>query len=237
MNEILAQLERIVALGYSAYGIFDDWLDLMLWALQRNDKEYLKVVHKYRNTAPEGKREIDFFCRAFGLLLALMKETNNEILGELYMQWNMANKFRGQFFTPKNIATMMANLIYPHGNILDPACGAGILLVEAIKTMTNEQLDAAVFYAQDIDLTCVTMCALNLCFFNVNDYIIWGDTIRYEVNKVYETRRSPIGGSVRLLSPEETSTFVESYRAALRKTLDAPSHSTLPDTTSQLHLF
>jgi hypothetical protein len=237
MQDILKELEHIVAMGYSAYGIFEDWLELMLTALQRNDEEYLKIVHKYRNTAKTSEREIDYFCAAFGRLLVHMKRTNEETLGELYMQWNMANKFRGQFFTPKNIAAMMARMLNPQGRIIDPACGAGILLVEAIKAMDNKKLDASVFYAQDIDLTCVNMCALNLCFFNVNGFVIWGDTYTGEIKKVYRTTRSAIGGSVRLLSPEETEQFGEKHREAVAKTFTQLPSPVSESETRQLHLF
>lgn len=215
---ISSELEKILRLGYSSYTIFDDWLDLMLFALMRNDEQYLEVVHKYKNTGDMGKREIDYFAHAFGLLLKFMKESNEELLGEIYQQWNMANKYRGQYFTPPHIASFMAQITSATGGrILDPACGAGIMLVEAIKNMTGEQIARSVFYGQDIDITCVKMCALNLLFFNVNGYVIWGDTLLMEVKRVYETRRTYAGGYIRILNEEETAAFTESYRGALHK--------------------
>ena len=206
MKDIINELNYILNQGYSSYKIFNDWLDLMLYALMENhEEEYLKTVHRYRNTAEIGKREIDHFKNAFHLLMAKMQETNDEILGEIYMQWNVNNKYAGQFFTPKNIATFMTQIVNPtYGEIIsDPCCGAGIMLIEACKLMNSESLDKALFIGQDLDKTGVKMCALNLLFFNLNGYIIHGNTIELEYLQVYQIIRSPFGGSIRKLTDEE----------------------------------
>lgn len=218
MKQILESLEAILRFGYSPYEVFNDWLDLMLFSMQRDDEHYLEIVKRYRNEGPKGQREIDYFAKAFTDLLVFMKETNDDVLGELYMQWNMNHKCRGQYFTPKQIADFMAKAVVTNaGNILDPACGSGIMLIAAIKNMTNAQIDDSIFCGQDIDLTCVKMCALNLLFFNVNGYVIWGDTLKFECKKVYETKRSYLGGSIRELTGKRLERFNESYHPAIRK--------------------
>lgn len=219
MKDIIKCLEAILHRGYSSFTIFNDWLDLMLYALQRDDTPYLEIVRKYKNNQPQGKREIDYFSEAFSLLMLEMQKTNDDILGQVYMQWNQSNKYRGQFFTPKHVASMMAQCLNPHGRILDPCCGSGIMLVEAIKTMNNETLDSSLFCGQDIDLTCVKMCALNLLFFNVNGYVVWGDSLLMECNKVYQIARSPLGGNIRELTGEAFESFKRSYTASIEKTL------------------
>jgi len=217
-KEILSQLNSLLQSGNSSYDIFNDFIDLILFALQGDDESYLKIVHKYPNTKPIGHREIDFFHTAFQLLQYEMRETNSDVLGELYMQWNMSNKYKGQFFTPKNVASMMAQITNPTGGrILDPSCGSGVMLVEAIKTMKHEDLDKAAFYGQDIDLTCVKMTALNLCFFNVNGYVIQGNTLTMECNKVYQTGRSIYGGSIKELCSEQLEEFKASYIPSIEK--------------------
>jgi len=218
MKDILKCLEAILARGYSSYTIFNDWLDLMIFALQGDDEHYLEIVRRYKNIAKQGEREIDYFCQAFACLQIEMQKTNDDVLGLLYMQWNQTNKYRGQFFTPKHVASFMAQCLeVKKGNVLDPACGSGIMLVETIKTMTNEQLDQAVFYGQDIDLTCVKMCALNLLFFNVNGFVVWGDSLVMECKKVYGSSRSYLGGSIRELTDEEQEFFKARYVPSVKK--------------------
>ncbi len=219
MKEIIQYLEHILRYGYSPFTVFNDWLDLMLFALQRDDEHYLEIVRRYKNDQKEGEREIDYFCKAFALLQTEMQKTGDDILGQVYMEWNQHNKFRGQFFTPKPVASFMAKCIAPKGKILDPCCGSGIMLIEAIKTMSNADLDESVFYGQDIDLTCVKMCALNLLFFNVNGFVIWGDTLAMECKKVYETGRSCLGGSIRELTGDTLENFKESYRMSIGNTV------------------
>lgn len=218
MKEILKSLEAVLRHGYSSYNVFTDWLDLMLFALQRDDERYLEIVKRYKNNQPMGEREIDYFCHAFTLLQLEMQKTNDDVLGEVYMQWNMNNKYRGQFFTPKHVASAMAHMLNPKGRILDPCCGSGVLLVEAIKTMDNETIDGSVFVGQDIDLTCAKMCALNLLFFNVNGYVVWGDSLLMECRKVYQTARSPLGGSIRELEGDVLEAFRRSYIPAVKET-------------------
>jgi len=218
MKEILKQLEHILSHGYSPYTIFNDWLDLMLYALQRDDEHYLGIVRKYKNDRQDGEREIDYFCKAFACLQLEMQKTNDDVLGEVYMEWNQSTKLRGQFFTPNHVASMMASVLNPKGKILDPCCGSGILLIEAIKTMNNESLDKSVFVGQDIDLTCVKICALNLMFFNVDGYVVWGDSLLVECKKVYQTGRSPLGGSIKELEGDVLEAFKSSYVPAVRET-------------------
>jgi type I restriction-modification system DNA methylase subunit len=197
VREIIKQLEAVTHRGYSAWKVFEDWVALMFWAIQRNDEEYLKIVRRYKNDRPQGEREIDYFCNAFGLLMKEMAGTNRELLGEIYMQWEVSNKHTGQFFTPWHIAFMMAQILGPKGETInDCCCGSGIMFIAACKTMTNQQLDKVEFVGQDIDLTCVMMCALNLTFFNLNGYVIWGNSLTNERRKIFQTTRSCLGGSL-----------------------------------------
>jgi|WetSurMetagenome_2_1015567.scaffolds.fasta_scaffold309036_1 hypothetical protein len=217
MKEIIDQLEAILRLGYSPHNVFNDWLDLMLFALQRDDEHYLEIVRKYKNDRKPGEREIDYFCHAFAYLQMEMQKTYDDILGQVYMQWNQNNKYHGQFFTPKHIANMMALMIEPKGKILDPCCGSGVMLIAALQTMDNDKLDKAEFFGQDIDLTCAKMCALNLMFFNVNGFVVWGDSLKLECNKVYLTTRSYLGGSIKELVGEEFELFKTQYLGSLNK--------------------
>ena len=236
MNEIIKSLEAILHLGYNGYDVFNDWLDLMLYALQHDDEPYLAIFKKYRNDQPKGKREIDYFCNAFALLQIEMKETNDDVLGHLYMNWNMTNKFRGQFFTPKHVASMMASIISPKGErILDPCCGSGIMLVESAKTMTNEELNKGTFYGQDIDLTCVKMCALNLLFFNLTGFVVWGDSLRMECRKVYQTARSGLGDSIRELTGDMLEAFNRIYISSVKNTFtEVPRETTSQNESTNL---
>jgi len=200
-RDIIKQLEAIVRRGYNPRSVFEDWVSLMFWALQRNEDEYMKIVGRYQpasdHSRPQGEREIDHFCAAFGLLMQKMAETNRELLGEIYMTWEVENKYAGQYFTPWSVCQFMAQILAPHsGSISDPCCGSGVMMIAACKTMTGAQLDDALFVGQDIDFTCVIMCALNFVFFNLNGYVILGNSLAMEMRRVFKITRSYMGGSI-----------------------------------------
>lgn len=48
-----AELNAICGYGHSRYRVVTDWIELMFWAFQRNDPQYLTVLDRY---AAHGKR-------------------------------------------------------------------------------------------------------------------------------------------------------------------------------------
>ncbi|MDH4164754.1 MAG: N-6 DNA methylase, partial [Nitrospirota bacterium] len=206
LRPILAELEKITRRGYDHWSVFDDWLELILTALMRNDPEYLKIMSRYRNNAEPGSREADHFANAFGLLMQRMAETNSELLGEIYEAWEITNRHAGQFFTPWTVCQLMAQLTGPPAagaSVNDPCSGSGRLLVATARITPARDLDTITFVAQDIDRTCVVMTALNMTFFNLNAYIFEGNSLGLEIHRAYQTTRSSIGGSIREMPKEE----------------------------------
>ena len=212
MNNIISLLERITSRGYSRSKVFSDWIDLMIYAFLCNDEEYLKVVRSYKNDRKIGEREIDFFTDAFAKLLLLMVDTNIVFLGVIYMTWNISQGDKGQFFTPQHITDFMATVLgNKAGNIFDPSCGSGVMLIAHAKQLTNDELNQTIFYGQDIDYMCVRICALNCLFFNVNAYIIYGDTLANEVKMVFKTTRGYLGGTIHRLEDQQVVDFKNKY--------------------------
>lgn len=235
VKEIISELDAIARYSHNAHTVFSDWLDIMLFALQRDDENYLSIVNKYKGNQGNDIREVGCFCKTFATLLLYMQKTNEDLLGQVYMQWNMNNKFRGQYFTPPHIASMMAQMVTPSGKILDPCCGSGVMLVEAIKIMTQETIEQSIFFGQDIDINCVKMCALNFLFFNVDGFVVWGDSLAMACNKVYQTKRTYEGGIIKELKDEELEKFTSWYGVMYRNSVETPDTS---DTeTQEVHVI
>ncbi|RMH39825.1 MAG: hypothetical protein D6694_10805, partial [Gammaproteobacteria bacterium] len=89
------------------------------------------------------------------------------------------NKDAGQFFTPWNVARMMAEMQLPSDraaaleiartnedgkiSVYDPACGSGVMLIAAWDVARERGYDDLVaLYGQDIDPYCVTMARINI---------------------------------------------------------------------------
>jgi type I restriction-modification system DNA methylase subunit len=215
IQPIVKELEK-VSYGQSRFQIFEDFLDAMISALCGNEEKYMSIVERHKD-GEKGSRGIDHFCKAFGQLIIAMGQRNNELLGEIYMEWNISNKHTGQFFTPSSIADLMASIVGNNGNrVNDPSCGSGVMLVACLKQKTSEQLAEAVFVGQDLDATCVKMCALNMCFFNVNSFVYHCNTLSMECYGGYATQRTPLGGAIRELTEEEwKSVKIEKGQMAL----------------------
>lgn len=225
LREVVRCLEDIAGRGHHASRVFEDWVGLMFWALQRNDEQYLRIMAGYDNGGPRGRREADLFAKAFGCLQAHMAVTGGEALGPLYEEFG-ADGIAGQYFTPRDVAAMMAEMLEPHGRILDPACGAGIMLVQSAGHVPEGKWEGAEFWGQDVALCCVMMCGLNLAFFNLPGGVIWGNSLAAEVRAAWRTVRTPVGGIIR---PMED---VDGVRAALAATFaraKAPGAETGPE--------
>ena len=101
-----------------------------------------------------------------------------DILGELFMRLDVRSARAGQYFTPWNIALMMAQMQFdPEGfklcvrekgvvTVCDPAVGSGVMLL-AFANVVHDALGSwglrhLRLYGMDIDIRCVWMCRIQI---------------------------------------------------------------------------
>ena len=118
-----------------------------------------------------------------------------DLLGDTYMKLDIGNKQTGQFFTPYNVADMMAQLevdensitkqIAEHGYITlnEPAAGGGaniIAMAHALKDMGINYQRHLWFVAQELSeltaLTCYVQCSI----IGMAGIVQIGDTLRMD---------------------------------------------------------
>lgn len=180
----------------------------MLYSLQGDDENYLDIVERYENNRPDGHRSVDLFSQAFGYLQRGLAETDADLLGVIYEELGVDSEAFGQYFTPHDICDVIAEMVIdadadreePY-TVADPASGSGRFLLAAAKNLPDG-VDA-VFYGQDKDSTCAKMTALNLCFFNLDGYAVYGDSLTLEKHRVWQTHSTPLGGRIRELEESE----------------------------------
>ncbi len=179
VSELVRNIEKISGkAGQSIWTTFTKFLDVSLEATQKVkvwDMQWepeLGVFEKARQDFYEG----------YAILLRNMYElTYQDVIGSAYMQINIANKRAGQFFTPWNIAKMMAEMIIGEPDlktytpqrpmtICDPCVGSGILLLAAASVLPRSFIDEGrvLFYGMDIDETCVKMACLNASLYGLD---------------------------------------------------------------------
>ena len=225
--DIADSLRTIARRGHSMRTVFDDWLNLLLYALAAGDHEaaYQETAQQYAfNGCERGDRGIDYLGQATGQLFEGVVRTGADVLGDVYHILGKENDKLGQFFTPHNVARAKIEMVgvveeptseYERGDrhqealdarhsVMDPACGSGRLLVSGARAQPD-----AWYAGVDLDSTCAKMAALNLVFCNVDGQVIHGNSLTMETYTVYDTYYTEAGGVVSIGDPEEKATVLD----------------------------
>jgi len=130
--------------------------------------------------------------RLKNLLLDFNKETLNlkpshlegtDIIGGAYMFLienfaSDAGKKAGEFFTPKEVSTLIAKLTksLPGSRICDPTCGSASLLIKAGEEVGSDNFS---LYGQEANGSTWALAVMNMFLHGFDNATIrWGDTIR-----------------------------------------------------------
>ncbi len=185
-RETVGQIVKIIEQNYYLFrgwtNTFDQVLDLILYALNRNEAEYMKMVSQM------DKRAVNKAAEISGLLIKVFCYDYCiwDYLGEVYMQIGSLSKSKafGQFFTPFNLCEMAARMqlgdvkltIEKARNennrvsVMEPCVGSGAMLLACKKVIIQEAglagLDHFEFFGVDIDTTCVKMCKIQMMLTN-----------------------------------------------------------------------
>ncbi len=108
---------------------------------------------------------------------------SNDVIGDAYMYLiekfaSDAGKKAGEFFTPKEVSTLLAQLTAskPGARICDVACGSGSLLIKAAKAVGNDNFS---LYGQELNGSTWALAMMNMLLHRFDSATIrWGDTIR-----------------------------------------------------------
>lgn len=107
----------------------------------------------------------------------------SDIIGDAYeyLIGNFASdagKKAGEFYTPKEISTLVAKLTKskPGARICDPTCGSGSLLIKAGKEVGTDNFS---LYGQEANGSTWALAVMNMFLHSMDNATIrWGDTIR-----------------------------------------------------------
>ena len=118
-----------------------------------------------------------------------LRDAQIDAFGDAYeflmtMYASNAGKSGGEFFTPQEVAELLARIACDGKNritkVYDPACGSGSLLLKFAKVLGPEQAKAVSFYGQEINITTYNLCRINMFLHHVpfNQFDIeLGDTL------------------------------------------------------------
>ena len=89
-----------------------------------------------------------------------------------------AGKKAGEFYTPGQVSSLLAQLLAPQkgATICDPSCGSGSLLIKVGRQA--DERDFALF-GQEMNGTTHALCRMNMFLHGMDNFRIeWGDTLR-----------------------------------------------------------
>lgn len=151
------------------------------------EDSYMATVKRY------SKKELDFITELLSITtLALEENPAQDFLGKMYMQFNLENKWHGQFFTPWHVAELMAKMLVSDDlkekiasqdyiSVNDPCCGAGCMLI-AFARVCKDDLDinyqqSVFFVAQDVDSVVAKMCYIQISLLGCPGCVVVGNSL------------------------------------------------------------
>jgi hypothetical protein len=221
--------------SHGTWKVFEDFLALSAISVsnsvdrvhaEQREKEYLSVIAGYP------KDEQEQFPRIFAALVESCERQQGkpeDILGLVFHDLELHNKWQGQFFTPPNVSLMMAKMTFSgydlaierrgYIRVVEPCCGSGTLALAAASALVesgyNPQSQMLV-EAMDIDINCVRMCYLQLALHGIPAIIRHGNTLTGTVWSEWATPMFVLGGWGQRLENER---LVKSVLDILREPL------------------
>jgi len=178
------------------YRAFCDTMEMIALAItngsdwrqfEKREKRYLEIAGQYTEAE---LLEVSHFL---GHLVDAMETAPGDYLGEMFMELELSNDAKGQFFTPFCISQMMAGLIVDRENVarqvetqgfirvLEPAVGAGGMILAQEAVMREMGLDGKTHVtAIDVDIKAVHMAYIQLSLAGIPAVVIHGNTLTLE---------------------------------------------------------
>ena len=206
-REVWRELEFITREGYSSSQVFTDFVDAVLNSLLsltdnstkpdflerlrenrlqgKFEDRYMEVVARYESNKEVGKRPADRFVKAWGLLQHETRETEKDVIGEIY-QVMISRGEHGQYFTPHDLVDVMVEMlgIANQSTVSDPCCGSGRMLISAAKRNPD-----GYFHGIDVSADCAKMAVINLWLFEMNGEIYHGNTLSMKMKRAWIVRK------------------------------------------------
>lgn len=193
----IIDLMRKAAYSHDTWNVYSDFLELSSVAISNSvdllnkgerEKRYFEIIKGYT------KEEMELFPKMLGELVMALEEEQTDILGEVYQELELANKWRGQFFTPMSICRATGEMamqglkkeIDKKGfvTVSEPACGGGAMIIglaQAMKKAGYNYQQHMLVTAVDVDIKAVHMAYIQLSLLGIPAVVSHGNTLTVEV--------------------------------------------------------
>jgi hypothetical protein len=165
------------------------------------EARYLQIAASY------DREELSRFCEMLSCVTVALEGGMHDCLGKLFMELEMGNHWKGQFFTPYELCGLMARVtlldarerVAERGfiTISEPASGAGAMVIAMADALRETGLN----YQQcmhattvDVDATAAHMCYVQLSLLHVPAIVIVGNSLTLEERAHWYTPAHLMGG-------------------------------------------
>lgn len=210
----LIRIFNHLAYKHGANRVFEDFLSVSALSIsnavdkthwEEREAEYMEITKRYE------KSEIELFVAMLTHLVLELEqyaESPKDVLGSIFHELELHNKYKGQFFTPQNIADMMSEVTFEtvdkqaideqgYVSVCEPCAGSGVMVLSFARAMKkrgyNFQTDMVVT-AIDIDIKCVHMAYLQFSLYGIPAIVIHGNSLTREVWSYWYTPLYVLGG-------------------------------------------
>jgi len=232
---------------HPVHEVFRDYCEMSAIALSnkvdmlnraKRESRYLEIIKRYR------PGEVHRFPEMFGAMVASLGLGFHDCLGELFMALELGDHWKGQYFTPFSIASLMARMTM--GDVRDviarrgfftvnePCSGAGAMFIAAAQAVHEQGINYQQHMhatAQDIDLTAVHMSYVQLALYHVPAIVIHGNSLAVSEWDHWVTPAHVLGRWDRRL---QTDAAVNEFLALDGQAERAPAEQEQPEPAAEL---
>ncbi len=185
--------------GHSPWQVFTDFCELGALAIANRmevnseafaarEKRYEEITRTYKEV------ETVRFGQMLGAVSLALEDEYQDFLGKVFHELELANHFKGQFFTPYHLCKVIAGLqlqdaaaiIEEQGFIVvaEPACGAGAMIIAAAEALREQGINfQETLYVEgiDVDKTAVNMAYIQWSLLGVPARVVHGNSLSMEM--------------------------------------------------------
>ncbi|MDD3183340.1 MAG: N-6 DNA methylase [Alphaproteobacteria bacterium] len=209
--EKLKKLIEETSRRHNTWQVFQDFVAMSAIAIRNAvdtrdrdayEEQYLAIVKRY------DREELEIFPRMLAELTLALEDDMSDVLGRVFSELELGNRWKGQFFTPDCVCRLMAAMSYGEGlraavaekgfvSVGEPAVGGGAMIIAFAHEMKRQGINhqqCLHVTATDIDLRAVHMAYLQLSLLHIPAVVIHGDTIRLTEHSRWHTPACIFGG-------------------------------------------
>lgn len=206
----ITSLMRENARRHRLHEVFSDFCELAALAISNSvdlrqfearEARYLEIIKRYE------RAEVERFRQMLALLVDWLACGFADCMGELFTSLELGDHWKGQFFTPYSVASLMAGItlgdvkeqVQRNGfvSISEPACGAGAMVIacaDAIASQGVNYQQAMHVTAVDVDSTAAHMAYLQLSLLHIPAIVVQGNSLTLETRAHWVTPAHVLGG-------------------------------------------